>query len=196
MRYLWYNADNRQGEQMQEITEKFKQLNVEELRKRYSYNPETGIILTNTGRVFNTGIATDDCKRFKVTDGTKRINIYAVEFAYALHNGSFIEDQIVPRDLDYSNLKASNLLPLSKDKKKKLDWILTNLRKHLDIRPLDDAYMAGVRFYTQDRKFKNIRCESHESACNIVRRIKLKLYKQLEEIGIDINSKFLYDKGI
>lgn len=175
---------------------KFKLLNVQELRKRYAYNPETGIITTAQGRVFNSGISQDDCKRLKVTDGTGYIHIYAVELAYALHTGGFIQEQIVPKDLDYSNLKANNLLPLAEDKKDKLDWILTNLRKHLDIKPTSDAYMASVRFYTQDRRFKTIRCESHESACNLVRKIKLKLYKQLVDIGIDINSKFLYDKGM
>ena len=171
---------------------KYKSADVAELKKYYSYDYREGsLILNKTNRIMNLSI--DESGRLKIKVNNKFTYLLAIEFAYALHTGEFCKQYLVPKDLDYTNLKSSNFLLLKTEDYKKLIWLLTNLRKHCKVLPnAANVHKASVKLYTWERSMKTLKFESYETACKYVRRIKLKLYRQLEQLGIDVNSKFLY----
>lgn len=171
---------------------KYKQASVEEISKNYSYDYRTGTI-TSVANARKLNYSIDETGRLKLKLNSKFTNVMAIEIAYALHTGEFAKQRLVPKDLDNTNLKASNFLLLTVSDYKKLQWLLTNLRKHCKVIPnTANVHKASVMLYTWERRMKTVKFDSYEAACKYVRRIKLKLYKQLEQLGIDVNSKFLY----
>lgn len=171
---------------------KYKEIDVAKLKRLFDYNFRTGEITSvTTSRLVSHQL--DEANRLKIKVDNYFVKIPVIELAYALHTNDFCLERLIPKDLDYSNIKANNFLVLSEQDYKKLQWLLTNLRKHCKVLPNAlNVHKASVKLYTWERTMKTIKFDSYESACKYVRRIKLKLYRQLEQLGIDVNSKFLY----
>lgn len=83
-------------------------VSIEYLRKRYSYNPETGDITSRgTGRVFKT-YRTDGRTNY-ITMSLKRRPAFAHRVAWALHYGEWPNGQIDHIDRDGTNNRINNL---------------------------------------------------------------------------------------
>jgi len=174
--------------------QKFKEVPIEELRKLFQYNPNTGELLQNSRKI-NTALSEDDnfSVWFYVKKENKKVQykVTAVELVYALQTGKFSTYKVRTRDLDNSNLKFNNLFEVQYEQEKIIRTALLNLRKYLKCNPTDfDQNKFIVQVYNET--VINRRFDCIEAATAYIRKTKLAFMKSLERVGIDINSKLLY----
>lgn len=169
---------------------KYKTIPVEFIKNYFNYYFCNGIITRKSNKAIN--IHGEDGYRYSLTADGEKYKIPVHELAWCLHHEKWSDKIVIPRDLDYCNIRLSNLLEVDKSTKSVIDWLLTNLRKHLVVQAGSDSFRFKVRFYTLDKKHRYTSFNSQEAACRFVRRVKLKIYKQLDNLGIDVNSKFIY----
>lgn len=179
-----------QMEQKKEKKQLFKSVPVEELKKIFQYCPTTGE-LTRLGRKLNDKLNADEGFAVWYIINKKQYKALAIEIAFAIHTGSYSSYKVRTKDLDNSNLKFNNLIPVSYDQERTICTALLNLRKYLRVKPTEfDQNRYVVVVYNQEKI--NRRFDTAESAAAFVRKTKLMFMKNLEKLGIDINSKYLY----
>ena len=162
------------------------------LRLYYTYDPCTGSVKTKrSGRDIRFSSLDQGRYFFKIHKNAKYKRLPVVKVAYALHTGEYPKEQVITRNLDMLDLRESNLLKVSENDLKMIRFLLLNLRKHCKVRTSKNRKPC-VRLYMLNKRMKSVSFDTQEAASKYVRRIKHRLYKQLEKLGIDINSDLIY----
>lgn len=132
----------------------------------------------------------------KLNLSIKKVSTYfpILELAYALAKKEWSSGVVIPRDLDYTNTRESNLLALTTEEHSTYKWCLTCLRKHLKVIPNDrDLNKTRVRYYGVDRRWHTKVFNTPEQASKFIRRGRLKILNVLARLGVDTTSKLLYN---